>query len=353
MQKKILAVCATWLTLSFSSQCFAQKNFSFLTGSCAYLSPNDGDTSFYLYAGDTNIFYSMSKKQADFMLWLGDNWYLDYPEWETAEGMRKKARYARTVKTTQPIRVKGIPEYALWDDHDFGPNQSQQDFPLKHVSREIFMETWKDNPSFGEANQGVYTSFRKEDVRFILLDDRWWRDFDRLWDYKFFKPNPNKRMFGVQQMAWLKKQLTEDTAAAFKVIVNGSQMLNPWAKGDCLAHFPVEYQELLDFINRERIKGVLFLSGDTHFSEIIRLDREQKYPLYDITVSPLTSTVSNPRGYERHNKFRVPGTLIEQQNFARFSVTGDMENRRLEVEFFDKYGRLLNQWTVSKKEIGY
>jgi len=324
---------------------------SFLTGSCAYISPNDGDTSFYTYHGDSNIFYAMSKKKADFMLWLGDNWYLDQVDWETAEGLRRKAHYARTAKTVQPLLQQGMQEYAIWDDHDFGPNQSQQDFPLKQVSRDIFIETWKDNPSFGENNEGIYTSFRKDDVLFILLDDRWWRDADRLWNYKFFKPNPNKRMFGKQQMEWLKAKLKEDTTASFKIVVNGSQMLNPKAKGDCLTNYPIEYNELLGFIRDEKIEGVVFISGDKHFSEIIKLERENQYPLYDVTVSPLTASISKPAPREKRSRYRVQGSLIETHNFARCIISGPEGARNLSVVFYDKNGRKLFDWSVNSSEL--
>ena len=350
MYKCSLLLCLTlcnWLTAR------AQNDIRFLTGSCAYVGPNDGDTSLYVYNGDTNILYSLSQKEGDFMLWLGDNWYLDYPEWETAEGLRKKAQYARTVKTTQPIRDMGKPEYAVWDDHDYGPNQSQRDFPLKKVSREVFMETWKDNPSFGENGEGVYTSFRKGDVQFILLDDRWWRDHDHRWKRKWFKPNPNKRMFGRQQMEWLKRELRRDSSLAFRIVVNGSQVLNPWAKGDCLSHFPIEYNELIGFLAEEKTEGVIFLSGDTHFSEIIRLNRPAAYPLYDITVSPLTSTVAKTCGRERRNKYRVPGTLIEAQNFAQWHISGSEGSRKIGITFFDKYGRKINEWSVNRSELTY
>jgi alkaline phosphatase D len=293
----------------------------------------------------------MSRKDADFMLWLGDNWYLSDDECTTPEGLWGKAHYARTVKTLQPLLTRKMPAYAIWDDHDYGPNQSQKNFPLKQVSRDIFMDTWKDNPTYGENGEGIYTSFRKNDVEFILLDDRWWRDYDRLWDYKWFKRNRDKRMFGQQQMDWLKKKLLEDTTASFKIIVNGSQMLNPWAKDDCFIHFPIEYYDLLDFIAANRINGVIFLSGDRHYSEIIRLPREDHYPLYDVTVSPFTSTPDPVKGREKHNIYRVPGSYIPTYNFARYTVSGDEANRKLKVEFFDKYGKLLNEWQVMSSEL--
>jgi len=340
-----------FLLLSWCAKTQTPKDFSFLTGSCAYVGHQDGDTSLYTYHGDSNIFYAMSRQQADFMLWLGDNWYLDKDEWTTVEGLRNKAHYARTVTTIQPLLRMHLPEYAIWDDHDYGPDQSMQDYPLKNESRRIFMDTWKDNPFYGEDGQGIYTSFTRDDVQFILLDDRWFRDRDNLWDYKFFKPNPKKRMFGHKQMEWLKEKLMEDTSARFKIVVSGSQMLNPWAKGDCFVHFPVEYQELLSFLNDKRIPGVIFLTGDRHYSEIIKLNREHQYPLYDITVSPFTSTPDPVRGIEKHNKYRVAGSYIPIHNFARFAVSGNKENRRLTVTFFDKRGKLLNTWEIRAAEL--
>ncbi len=339
------------LVLRSSLVAQTEQDFSFFTGSCAYVGHQDGDTSLYTYHGETNIFYSMSQKKADFMLWLGDNWYLDEPEWESVEGLKKKAHYARTVKTLQPLIKMHLPEYAIWDDHDYGPDQSNKNYPLKRESREIFMDTWPDNPSYGEDGEGIYTSFIKADVQFILLDDRWFRDRDSKWDYGLFKPNPNKRMFGEKQMQWLKRKLLEDSNVHFRIIVNGSQMINPLAKGDCFAHFPVEYNDLLNFISENGVKGVMFLSGDRHYSEIIRLDRKGTYPLYDVTVSPLTSTPDPVKGREKHSRYRVNGSYFPQHNFSIFSFTGDAENRKLSVHFFDVDGRELFHWTIAARDL--
>ena len=339
--------------LLFSFSCFAQqpKDFSFLTGSCAHLDRTLEDSTGIYYKGDTSIFYSMSQTPSDFLLWLGDNWYLDAGEWTTSEGLKYKAEHNRNANVMKRLRQRGIPEYAIWDDHDYGYNNANKIYPLKKESRQVFIDTWPDNPSYGENGEGIYTSFRYQDVLFILLDDRWWRDDDRKWAYRWFiKPNPNKLMFGRQQMDWLKRTLLEDTTASFKIIVNGSQVLNPLAKGDCLVHFPVEYGELLEFIDANKISGVLFLSGDRHFSEIIELKRKN-YPLFDITVSPFTSDIDRPRGRERRNFFRIPGTLLLTKNFAQVSISGVKDNRKLEVRFFDNRGKKLLDWKVSSVQL--
>jgi alkaline phosphatase D len=344
----LLTISALLLSLLTLAQ---PKDFRVLTGSCTYLHPDFEEPTGMFFRGDTAIFYSMSKTPADFILWLGDNWYLGEQEWTSLEGLRFKAQYTRKAKIMERLLARGLPEYAIWDDHDFGPDQSNQDYPLKNESRQVFMETWKDNPSFGENDNGIYTSFKKDDVLFILLDDRWWRDFDELWDYKWFKPNPKKRMFGKQQMAWLKKKLLEDTTSSFKIIASGSQILNPWAKEDCLIHFPYEYYELLDFIGQYKIEGVVFLTGDRHFSEIIKLDRKDRYPLYDVTVSAFTSSPEHAGGRERKNRYRVKNSLIEVNNYAQVSVSGPQTERTLTFRFLNNRGRLINTWQVKSTEL--
>lgn len=349
---KSLKISLIAFSVFLSLSCRAQeKDLSFLTGSCAFLDTTLEDNTGLLYKGDTSIFYSMSRRKADFMLWLGDNWYLDEIETRTVEGLWGKANRQRNAKVIQWVNNMHVPQYAIWDDHDFGPDQSSKHFPLKVESRKIFLDTWKDNPSYGEDNEGIYTSFGKEDVQFILLDDRWWRSKDKTWDYILFWKNRKKRMFGEKQMDWLKKTLLEDSSARFKIVVTGSQVLNPLAKGDCLVHFPVEYKELKDFIYDKRINGVIFLTGDRHYSEVIKLERKGQYPLYDITVSPFTSDTDLPRGREKHNRFRAGGFVVRTQNFARISINGVAEDRTLKVEFYDTKGRLLNEWSVKANEI--
>ncbi|HMG16926.1 MAG TPA: hypothetical protein VK590_15825, partial [Saprospiraceae bacterium] len=53
----------------------AAPDFSFLTGSCAYINEKVFDRPGKPYGGDPKIFETMGATPASFMLWLGDNWY--------------------------------------------------------------------------------------------------------------------------------------------------------------------------------------------------------------------------------------------------------------------------------------
>jgi len=115
-----------------------------------------------------------------------------------------------------------------------------------------------------------------------------------------------KRMFGREQMEWLKNSLLYSTAT-FKIIAVGSQVLNPLSPFEKLGHFPAEYEELMNFLKDNKIDGVLFLTGDRHHSEIIKAERPGTYTLYDITVSPFTSGTTM---FEELKKIILTGFLV-------------------------------------------
>ena len=211
------------------------------------------------------------------------------------------------------------------------------------------MNYWA-NPSYGQNNEGIFTRFTWGDADFFLMDDRYFRSNDDMSAIAFDKPNAEKRMWGKHQMEWLKNGLLQ-SSAPFKFIVTGSQTLNLASPYDCLQSYPVEFNELMDFLVSEKIGGVLFLTGDRHHSEVIRYDRVGAYSLYDITSSPLTSGVAKVGGKEKDNPGRVPGTLVEAQNYTRISITGKKDERKLLVEFLGIKGEKLGSWSIDEKEL--
>jgi alkaline phosphatase D len=186
-------------------------------------------------------------------------------------------------------------------------------------------------------------------VDVFMLDDRTWRASDRLSDSIDGKPNPLKTMYGRQQMDWLKNALSA-SAANFKIIATGSQVLNPASPFDCFRRFPAEYHELMAFLRAEKIPGVMFLTGDRHHSEIIRVEGLLSYPLFDITSSPLTSGTHEFGASEKNNPFRVLG-VDQKQNYARISVSGAPRARVLKVEYIGIKGELLGQWSVAESDL--
>jgi alkaline phosphatase D len=107
---------------------------------------------------------------------------------------------------------------------------------------------------------------------------------------------------------------------------------------------------MMDFLKENRINGVVFLTGDRHHSEIIKVDRPGTYSLYDVTVSPLTSGTHTFGGAEKNNPYRVVG-IDEKQNYARFSFSGPRNARVLTVTFVGLKGDILNTWSITEKDL--
>ena len=127
----------------------------------------------------------------------------------------------------------------------------------------------------------------------------------------------------------------------------GGQLLNPvdvFEKYAVIA--PEERQRILDGIAEREVDGVLFLSGDRHHGELVRIERPGTYPLYDFTSSPLTAGASTDAiredSPELDNPTRVPGTLIAgDRNFGTLTLAGPRRDRTLTLRAFGATGALL------------
>ena len=322
-------------------------DFSFLAGSCSYFNEPVYDRPGTPYGKDSSIFETMAKEKSAFMLWLGDAWYTREVDYYSEWGLWYRASRDRSVPVLQNF-LKSMPQLAIWDDHDYGPNNAGSSYVLKNASRDVF-NAYFCNPSSGEDGQGIYTMYSWGDVDLFMTDDRWWRSADAMKDSVNGKPNPDKMMLGRKQMDWLKNSLLYSNAT-FKIIAVGSQVLNPVSPYDKWRDFSLEYNEIMAFLEDNEINGVLFLTGDRHHSEIIRVERPGTYALYDITCSPLTSGTHAFGKAEQDNPYRVFG-LDKLQNYTRLSFSGPRNARKLKVEYLGVKGELLGEWAIDEKDL--
>ena len=108
------------------------------------------------------------------MLWLGDNIYLREADWNTRTGIMYRYTHTRSLPEMQPLLASSI-NYAIWDDHDFGPNDADRSYHLKNTTLEAFKLFWA-NPTYGiVGDSGVATTFEWGDVQFFMLDNRYFR----------------------------------------------------------------------------------------------------------------------------------------------------------------------------------
>lgn len=308
-------------------------NFKLALGSCAFVNETEYDRPGRPYGGDYRIFNSIHQKQPDLMIWLGDNIYYREVDFYSKTGIFHRNTHARSLPELQPL-LASTHHYAIWDDHDFGPNDSDRSYIHKDWTKNAFDLFW-GNPSSGlpELNgKGITTQFKWNDIDFFLLDNRYFR-------------SPNDRqsgeatILGKDQLEWLIDALISSDAS-FKMVALGGQVLTTVEAWENYIHnHAKERAYLLKRIAEENIKNVVFLTGDRHHTELSKIVNHRGNSVYDLTVSPLTSGSGTNRN--EVNKNRVEGTLRVQRNFGIVEMTGTAEDRKMTIRIYDTDGEEL------------
>lgn len=359
-------------------------DFKVYLGSCAYLNDPRWDRPGKSYGGGESIFDAIAASAAaevrpNLMLWLGDNLYFRETDYESPWAMNARYRISRSHPALQSL-LRATRHYAIWDDHDYGPNNGGRAFEFKAESAALFQRYWA-NPSHGLADlPGVFTRFSFLDADFFLLDDRtyraddrtvepedetsWWREirdwaigsnqWSRLLGRRYLGGGPawlgeNKTLFGAAQLDWLKQGLIGSTAT-FKIVVSGSQLFNDANAFEGWQNFKGEREAFVEWLGLQKVEGVLFLSGDRHHTELIRRERKQDYPLYELTCSPLTAGAGVAEA-ERENPQRLPGTLVERRNYCTLEAAGKAEDRALILRAHDGDGHVLWERRLAASEL--
>ncbi|MBK6932682.1 MAG: alkaline phosphatase family protein [Saprospirales bacterium] len=309
--------------------------FSLATGSCAYVNEPAYDRPGTPYGSEYQIFGQIAAQKPDLMVWLGDNTYLREPDWSTRTGTLHRYTHDRSLPELQAL-LAATHHYAIWDDHDFGPNDSDGTWVHKETAWEVFRAFW-GNPTFGLNDQkGCTTWFQYVDIDFFLLDDRYFRT-----------PNDcasceERTMLGKEQLRWFLSALA-GSRAPFKIVAVGNQVLSSNTNNETFTRlYPAEHDSILAHIERENIRGVVFLTGDRHFTELSALKNARGNWVYDLTTSSLTAGV-NTNARKEANNFQVAGTVVDQHNFSVLRFSGPRTQRQLGITVYNADGKEL--WT--------
>ncbi len=314
--------------------------FSFAIGSCAFVNEKVYDRPGNGYGKGYHIFTSIDRDRPDFMLWLGDNVYLREVDWFTKSGMIKRYTHTRSLPELQPL-LAHTHHYAIWDDHDFGPNNSDRSFIHKDKAREVFQLFWA-NPTYGlDGQRGITSYFQWGDVDFFLLDNRYFR-----------APNNcrtcNCTILGEEQLNWLIEALSS-SHAPFKMVAIGGQVLTTEEHYETYINIcPEERTRLLARIAAEGIQNVVFLTGDRHFTELSVYTNESGNAVYDLTVSPLTS--GHARYTDQDNALRVDGTAVFERNYAILTLRGPRTERMLHIQVKNTEGALIWEYEIHSQK---
>lgn len=316
-------------------------DFSFLFGSCNFIP--DKPLSKLNIGIKSRLYKSAAQTPADFMLWLGDNCYYRKNEWESGEKMFLRNVETRLYKPLQKM-LGAHANYAVWDDHDFGPNNADSSYPKRDTALWVFKQFWA-NPTAENPNiKGTFFNFCYQDAEFFVLDNRY---------YRSPKGTPNGSILGKEQLNWLLAQLKTSTAT-FKFIAGGVQFLNDNLGNDefeGMAEFSAERQQIFDFLEKEHISGVIFLSGDRHFAELYQKQRPNTYPLWEVTSSAINSMslgIPFPTG---NNPLALKNTKYWGNNYCSITLYGPINNRQCRADLLDVNGRAVWTYIWSESEL--
>ncbi len=313
-------------------------DFKFAMGSGAYINETAYDRPGKPYGSGYEIYNHIADMHPDFFLWLGDNVYLREPDWNTRAGIFHRYSHDRAIPELQKFWAT-THHYAIWDDHDYGPNDSDKGFWNKNETYNAFKLFWA-NPSYGVGDiKSTTTFFNWSDCDFFLMDNRTFRTPNK-------RIEDNKTELGEEQLQWLFDNLV-NSYGTFKFIVLGGQFLSNSGEYESYSNygFAAERQRIIDFIYKQKIKNVIFLTGDVHFSEISVLKKRNQPTLWDITSSALNSGV-NINGDKQPNALRIPESVILEHNYTMLEVTGKRNERVLKVTYYGTKGNKLYEMEI-------
>jgi len=274
----------------------APSAFNFMLGSCNLHSLDDtsSDTAFAMMS------QVAADKKARFMIHCGDQIYYDVPNpLKPADLDEYREKYLDAWADSRATRrfLTQFPQYMILDDHelenDFANDMKTSWFesPVK-VIKEFGLKVYREyqhlhNPQTFDT-QSLHYEFDYGNVRFFVLDTRTERFQNRptLTDNQMINETQMRRL-----RAWLKKHKD-----AVKFVVTSvpfvGEVRDPGKDKWCSEEFRQQREGILEYIVREKIDGLTFLTGDMHNSyhatmELSAQDGSHKVVLHELMSSPI------------------------------------------------------------------
>ncbi|MGI9428328.1 MAG: alkaline phosphatase D family protein [Bythopirellula sp.] len=291
--------------------------------------------------GTASVWRRWSEIKPDAVILLGDTPYIDRTE---LKFQRRRYREFAAVPAMGAL-LRSTPWYGIWDDHDFGRNDTDGRLAGKEKSRTAFIE-YHANPTYGTGTEGVYTRFRRGGVEVFLLDTRYFAATE-----KSPADSNQPTLLGREQWHWLRESLKQSTAP-FKVLAcgmiwNGATRPN---KQDHWMRYPHEREALFRFLGEEEISGVVLIGGDVHRSRALRHETKESvgYNLVELITSPMHDGI-----IEKANAPH-PALLFdagEPHSFLLLTADTTTETPTLTGELQNATGKTLYQITLSANEL--
>lgn len=270
----------------------------------------------------------IARDKPNVWIWLGDNIYGDSDD---PKVLRAKYDAEFNQEGYRALRQQGTAIIGTWDDHDYGRNDGDKNYPFKAQNQQLALDFLEEPANSPRRNQeGIYAAYTyqvgRKKVKVILLDDRYFQDTLYRDAQQVYHPNLTGDILGEAQWQWLREQLRSSDADAH-IIGSGIQFLPQEHRFEKWANFPAARQRFLNLLAETNPKGLLLISGDRHIGEMSKVTIPGvAYPVYEITSSGLTHPATH--NTNEPNPYRV-GPLVNQKHYALFQFRN--KGRRLSV----------------------
>ncbi|CAI5719508.1 unnamed protein product [Peronospora destructor] len=213
-------------------------------------------------ASDPKVFEEIKKENALVFLHTGDLHYHNLAVNNVA-AFRDGYDSIFVSPAGKAMLAMDVPFVYMWDDHDFGPDNSDSTAPGRNASVQAYREFVPHYPLIGGSSRTntVHQAFTIGRVRYILTDLRSARTPNTA------PATPTKTVLGKKQKAWFKSELvraTSDPDIRLVIWVNTMPWLDDERKW---GHFGHEQQELVNFIKGNGLNKwvpIVIVNGDAH-----------------------------------------------------------------------------------------
>jgi len=237
-----------------------------------------------------------------------------------------------------------VPVYATWDDHDYFDNDKwgiPQGYTLKDKQNvcDVFTRSW-NNPSsgFGDQRRGVFLRARIGPCDVIMVDNR------------YFREGVKGSFLGDEQMDWLEAQLL-DCRGPFIILSCGTMWSDYVGNGkDSWGRWDPEGRErIFKFIEKNRIAGILLISGDRHGARGFRIPRPGGFEFYEFEAGSLGGRSGPP---VRNKKWdtQLYG-IAGKYAFGEFSVDATLQDPEVTFRLIRDDAEVIHELKLKRSQL--
>ncbi|TWU32550.1 alkaline phosphatase D family protein [Novipirellula artificiosorum] len=237
-----------------------------------------------------------------------------------------------------------VPVYATWDDHDYFSND-KAGVPKGYTEQDkagvcdVFKQAW-NNPSYGfnDERRGVFLRARVGPCDVVMVDNR------------YFRKNEKGSFLGDEQMKWLEEQLL-DCKGPFIILSCGSMWSDYVSKGkDSWGVWDPEGRErIFRLIEKNRIGGVLLISGDRHGARGFRIPRPSGFSFYEFEAGSLGGR-SGPSVTSEKWDTQFYG-ISGQYAFGEFSIDAELPDPEVTFRLIKENGTEIHKLILKHSQL--